>query len=71
MCLGQFAGNLGNVGIETIAPEPGDPFNPEKHEALSNEASTTVESGHIVSIVTRGYAIDGRLIRAARVCVAD
>jgi molecular chaperone GrpE len=71
MCLGQFSGNLGNVGIETIAPQPGEPFNPEKHEAIANESSTEVESGHIISIVTRGYAIEGKLIRAARVCVAD
>jgi len=71
MCIGQFASNLRAAGIETIAPKPGDAFNPEKHEAIANEASESVESGHIVSIVNRGYAIDGKLIRAARVCVAD
>ena len=71
MCIGQFASNLRAAGIETIAPKPGDAFNPEQHEAIANEASDSVESGHIVSIVNRGYAIDGKLIRAARVCVAD
>lgn len=70
MCLGQMAGNLSAVGIETIAPEPGEAFDPEQHEAIANEASDAVESGHIISIVNRGYAIDGKLIRAARVCVA-
>lgn len=71
MCIGQFASNLRAAGIETIAPQPGDAFNPEQHEAIANEASDSIESGHIVSIVNRGYAIDGKLIRAARVCVAD
>ena len=71
MCIGQFASNLRAAGIETIAPQPGDAFNPEQHEAIANEASDAIESGHIVSIVNRGYAIDGKLIRAARVCVAD
>ena len=70
MCIGQFASNLRAAGIETIAPAPGDAFDPEQHEAIANEASDSVESGHIISIVNRGYAIDGMLIRAARVCVA-
>lgn len=71
MCLGQFESNLKSAGVTTIAPKPGEPFNPEQHEAIANEASESIESGHIISIVSRGYAIDGKLIRAARVCVAD
>lgn len=71
MCLGQFESNLKSAGVSTIAPKPGEAFNPEQHEAIANEASDSVESGHIISIMSRGYAIDGKLIRAARVCVAD
>ena len=70
MCLSQFETNLAHSGVETIAPKPGNPFNPELHEAIANEEADGIEPGHIVSIMSRGYIADGKLIRAARVCVA-
>jgi len=70
MCLGQFDSNLSQAGVETIAPEPGDVFNPELHEAIANEDADGIEPGHIISIMSRGYMAGGKLIRAARVCVA-
>lgn len=70
ICLGQFEGNLAHVGVDTIAPQRGDEFNPELHEAIANEVDDEVPAGHIVSIVSRGYAAKGKLIQAARVCVA-
>lgn len=70
MCLGQFETSLNHAGVTTIAPEPGDPFNPELHEAIANEEVEGIEPGHIISIMSRGYFADGKLIRAARVCVA-
>ena len=71
ICISQFASNLRAEGVETIAPKTGDAFDPEQHEAIANEDSESVETGHIVSVVNRGYAINGKLIRAARVCVAS
>jgi molecular chaperone GrpE len=70
MCLGQFETSLNHAGVTTIAPAPGDPFNPELHEAIANEEAEGIEPGHIISIMSRGYSADGKLIRAARVCVA-
>ena len=70
MCLEQFGANLAQAGIETIAPAPGDPFNPEWHEAIATESREGIEPGCIVSLMSRGYVADGKLIRAARVAVA-
>ncbi len=70
MCLQQFQTNLAQAGIETIAPEPGDAFNPEWHEAIATESVDGIESGCVVSLMSRGYVADGKLIRAARVAVA-
>lgn len=70
MCLQQFQANLNQAGIETIAPEPGDAFNPEWHEAIATESADGIEAGCVVSLMSRGYVADGKLIRAARVAVA-
>jgi molecular chaperone GrpE len=70
ICLGQLEGSLLSTGIETIIPKEGDAFDPTIHEALTSEVSDTIETGHIVSVVSRGYRIAGTLIRPARVCVA-
>ncbi len=70
MCLDQFEANLNHAGVKTISPKPGDEFNPELHEAIANEAAEGIDDGHIVSVMSKGYIADGKLIRAARVCVA-
>jgi len=70
ICLGQLEDSLLSAGIETIRPKESDLFDPSIHEALTSEASDTIKTGHIVSVVSRGYQIDGTLVRPARVCVA-
>ena len=71
MCLSQFEGGLKHIDVETILPSPGEDFNPEIHEAIANEPSADIPEGKIVSVVSRGYRIESRLVRAARVCVSD
>jgi molecular chaperone GrpE len=71
ICLGQFRVNLAHVGVKTIIPKVGQPFNPEWHEAIASESVPDIAAGHIVSIVSRGYLADGKLIQAARVCVSN
>ena len=51
-------------------PAPGDAFNPEWHEAIATESREGIEPGCVVSLMSRGYVADGKLIRAARVAVA-
>jgi molecular chaperone GrpE len=70
IALGQLEDSLLSAGIETITPTPSEAFDPSIHEALSSETSDTIETGHIISVVSRGYRIGGTLVRPARVCVA-
>jgi molecular chaperone GrpE len=70
MVVQQFKGNLKRLGVEMIPSDRGMEFDPSVHEALTNEADDALEPGQIVNTVTRGYVIDGKLLRAARVCVA-
>lgn len=57
-------------GIEQIDPE-GEPFDPEFHEAISMQPSDDVEPGSVVSVVQKGYSLNGRLLRPAMVIVAS
>ncbi len=56
-------------GVEPVYPE-GEPFDPEFHEAMSVTESTTAEPDSVVTVVQRGYQLNGRLLRPARVVVA-
>jgi molecular chaperone GrpE len=63
-------GTLERFGIDEIDPE-GEPFDPELHEALSMMPSPNVEPGSVAQVVQKGYALNGRLLRPARVIVAS
>lgn len=56
-------------GIEEVDPA-GEPFDPEFHEAISMQTSDDVEPGSVVTVVQKGYALNGRLLRPAMVVVA-
>ena len=56
-------------GIEEVDPA-GEPFDPELHEAISMQPSDDVEPGSVVTVVQKGYTLNGRLLRPAMVIVA-
>ncbi len=57
-------------GIEELDPA-GEPFDPEYHEAISMQPSDDVEPGSVVTVVQKGYSLNGRLLRPAMVIVAS
>lgn len=57
-------------GVEIIDPQSGDSFNPEFHEAMSIQKILTAKTDTIVQIMQKGYRLNGRVLRAARVIVA-
>lgn len=65
----KLANILDGEGIEVI-PSEGIAFDPEKHEAISHEENSDVESGFIIEVVQQGYAIGDRVIRPSLVRVA-
>lgn len=60
--------NLELLGITPIGA-PGEPFDPELHEALNSLPGAPERSGTIAEVVQVGFAKDERLIRPARVAV--
>ena len=49
----------------------GEPFDPNRQEALSMETSDTVPLNHVVGEFEKGYHYKDRLLRAARVIVSS
>lgn len=61
---------LEKFGVTEIAPG-GDSFDPQLHEALSMQAPTAGEApGSVLAVIQKGYQLNGRLLRPARVVVA-
>lgn len=56
-------------GLKRIEAE-GQMFDPNFHEAISQEPSETLESGMIIAIVQNGYMLGERVIRPTMVRVA-
>ncbi|OGT41776.1 MAG: nucleotide exchange factor GrpE [Gammaproteobacteria bacterium RIFCSPHIGHO2_12_FULL_40_19] len=56
-------------GITTIDPQVGDLFDPMQHEAMSMRQDEHAESNTILQVLQKGYALHGRVIRAAMVIV--
>ena len=49
----------------------GSPFDPHQHEALMYEQTDEAGEGTIVSVIQEGYKINDRILRPARVVVAQ
>ena len=69
LTLKKFADVLEKFGVVVIDPQ-GEKFNPEKHEAVSMQAEEGMESGMVISVMQKGYELNGRLIRPAMVMVS-
>ncbi len=67
--LKQLAAVLERFGITEIDPE-GEPFDPELHEAMTMQPSEDAEPGSVLTVIQKGYVLNGRLLRPARVIVA-
>jgi molecular chaperone GrpE len=65
----QFQDFLSSAGIEMI-DATGQRFDPQLHEAISQEESDQVPDGIVIRQVRRGYKLRDRLIRPANVVVS-
>ncbi len=65
-----FAKVLEDNGIEIVNPV-GETFDPEQHEAMSMVPSPDHDKNTIVNVFQKGYLLNGRVVRAAMVVVAQ
>lgn len=58
-------------GIRRIAPQKGDKFDPNLHQAMFEAPVADVPAGHIVQVMQEGFLIGERLLRPAHVGVSS
>ena len=61
--------SLAKEGLAEIDTD--GPFDPHVHEALLTQPSDACASGSILEVVQRGYRVGDRVVRPARVIVAE
>jgi len=66
----QFTDFLKDMGVEELNPQ-GAAFDPNLHEAVSQEASAEIAEGQVVRVLRRGFKLKDRLLRAATVVVSS
>jgi len=60
---------LKSHGVEQLDPL-GEPFDPERHEAMSVQPSADMEPNSVLVVLQKGYALNGRLVRPAMVVIS-
>jgi molecular chaperone GrpE len=66
----QFLSILKRNGLEEMDPK-GQDFNPSFHEAIEMVSSEKENEGKVVEVVQKGYLLNGKIIRPARVKVGS
>ena len=69
LTLKGFVETLNRFDIEQLDPE-GEPFDPQQHEAMSMVENDDVEPNTVLTVIQKGYILNGRVIRPARVMVS-
>ncbi len=64
----MFQKILEENGVEFIQSQT--EFDPHLHEAVGHEPSETVPEGQIVRTVERGYSLNGKLLKPAKVIIS-
>ncbi len=67
--LKMFRETLERGGVLIVDPL-GEPFDPSKHEALAMVPNEEVEPNSVIEVVQKGYLLNERVVRAARVIVS-
>lgn len=70
LTLKGLRGVLADNGVKVIEAERGQAFDPNVHEALGHAPDDAIAPGSVCQLVQRGYTLNDRLIRPAKVTVA-
>lgn len=62
---------FGRHGVTVVAPEVGDRFDPELHEAMFEAPVPGTRKGEIIQVSAAGFQLHGRLLRPAQVGVSS
>lgn len=68
LTLKKFLDTLARHGVTPINPL-GEKFNPDRHEAVSALPQEGAEPNSVLSVMQKGYELNGRLVRPAMVVI--
>ena len=69
LTLKKFNDTLEKFGVVVVDPQE-EKFNPDRHDAVSMADTEDHESGAVITVLQKGYELNGRLVRPAMVVVA-
>ena len=70
LSLKLFISTCGKAGITQIDPH-GEPFDPQLQEAIAMVPNPDAEPNSVMEVMQKGYTLNGRLVRAAKVVVVS
>ena len=68
LSLKMFVSTLEKSGVTQIDPL-GEPFDPQHHEAMAMVPNPDAEPNSVMEVMQKGYVLNERLVRAAKVIV--
>ena len=71
LTLKELLSVFGKHGVTPIQPEVGDKFDPQLHQAMFEAPLPDTKAGDIIQVMTEGFLIHDRLLRAAQVGVSS
>lgn len=69
LTLKSLLDTLQKYGVKQLNPM-GEPFNPQEQEAIAMVPNPAMEPNSVMDVMQKGYTLNGRVIRPARVVVA-
>ncbi|HIQ39793.1 MAG TPA: nucleotide exchange factor GrpE [Sulfurivirga caldicuralii] len=69
MTLKMLIDVLAEFGVARIDPQ-GEPFDPQRHEAMTMVPSAEHAPNEVIEVIQKGYSLNERLVRPARVIVS-
>jgi molecular chaperone GrpE len=69
LTLKLMADKMVKFGVDAIDPQ-GEAFNPEFHQAMTTVPRDDLAPNTVVTVVQKGYVLNGRLVRPAMVIVS-
>ena len=70
LTMQMFINSLEKFSVKQINPKVGETFDPSLHEAMSMQPDENAKPNTVLMVLQKGYALNERVIRPARVIVA-
>ncbi|MGB3409071.1 MAG: nucleotide exchange factor GrpE [Jannaschia sp.] len=71
LTLKELIGVFGKHGMTLIAPQVGDRFDPQVHQAMFEAPLPGTKAGDIIQVAAEGFMLHDRLLRPAQVGVSS